>query len=228
MNYAAPQSDPAMPAARPGQGDYPPADFASSQAYVQAQFSAREAAAAYDAAMVGYPGSGSAPSVTGSTTYDMSAGMATPAPNTLTAAQEPPPRVNGSRMPNPRASRKQASSKGPRRAKLQLRHIDPWSMLKLSLILAIALFFVWMVAVGVLYGVLSGMGVFEKVNGLWGDLQGSQGDDLVTPKLVFGGAALIGAINVVLFTALATVGAFVYNLCADLVGGLEITLSERR
>jgi hypothetical protein len=31
----------------------------------------------------------------------------------------------------------------------------------------------------------------------------------------------------VLLTALCTVGTFIYNLCADLVGGLEITLSER-
>jgi transmembrane protein DUF3566 len=44
---------------------------------------------------------------------------------------------------------------------------------------------------------------------------------------VLGSAAVVGAINIVLFTALATVGAFVYNLCSDLVGGIELTLSER-
>ena len=37
---------------------------------------------------------------------------------------------------------------------------------------------------------------------------------------------LIGAVNVVLFTALATLGAFIYNVCADLVGGVELTLAE--
>lgn len=93
--------------------------------------------------------------------------------------------------------------------------------------LSIALFFVWMVAIGVLYGVLSGLNVFSQVNGLWGELQGSSGKPIVTPSLVFGGAAVIGAVNILLFTALATIGAFVYNLCADLVGGLEITLGER-
>jgi len=50
---------------------------------------------------------------------------------------------------------------------------------------------------------------------------------VITPGVVFGGAAVIGAINVVLMTALFTVGTFIYNLCSDLVGGLEITLSER-
>src|SRR5690349_20962685 len=53
------------------------------------------------------------------------------------------------------------AGRGPRRAKLQLRHIDTWSAFKISLVLSIALFFIWMVAVGVLYGVLSGLGVFN-------------------------------------------------------------------
>jgi hypothetical protein len=124
-----------------------------------------------------------------------------------------------------------AKSRGPRRARLQLRHIDTWSALKISLVLSIALFFIWMVAVGVLYGVLSALGVFKTLNDLFGQLgsaSGSKGGgDVVTPGVVFGGAAVIGAINIVLMTALCTVGTFIYNLCSDLVGGLELTLSER-
>jgi hypothetical protein len=122
-------------------------------------------------------------------------------------------------------------TRGPRRARLQLRHIDTWSALKISLVLSIALFFIWMVAVGILYGVLSGLGVFDTLNDLFGQLGGSEGGggggDLITPGIVFGGAAVIGAINIVLLTALCTVAAFIYNLCADLVGGLEVTLAER-
>ena len=117
-------------------------------------------------------------------------------------------------------------SRTPRRARLQLRHIDPWSTLKLSLVLAVALFVVWLVAIGLLYGVLDGMGVFDKVNGLYQDVTGKDGAEIIGPGLVLGTAALIGAINIVLFTALATVGSFIYNMCADLVGGVEVTLSE--
>ena len=133
----------------------------------------------------------------------------------------------------PAARRGPAKSggRGPRRARLQLRHIDIWSAFKISLVLSIALFFIWMVAVGVLYGVLSGMGVFETLNDLFGQLgsaSGSEvGGEVITPGVVFGGAAVIGAINVVLLTALCTVATFIYNLCSDLVGGLEVTLSER-
>jgi hypothetical protein len=122
--------------------------------------------------------------------------------------------------------------RGPRRARLQLRHIDTWSALKISFVLSVALFFIWMVAVGVLYGVLSALGVFGTLNDLFGQLgtaSGAEGggSEVVTPGLVFGVAAVVGAINIVLLTALCTVGAFIYNLCSDLVGGLEVTLSER-
>ena len=127
--------------------------------------------------------------------------------------------------------RGKAGGRGPRRARLQLRHVDIWSAFKISFVLSIAMFFIWMVAVGVLYGVLSALGVFETVNALFGQLSSASGSeaggDVVTPGLVFGGAAVIGAINIVLMTALCTVGTFIYNLCSDLVGGLELTLSER-
>jgi hypothetical protein len=123
------------------------------------------------------------------------------------------------------------SGRGPRRARLQLRHIDTWSALKISLVLSIALFFIWMVAVGILYGVLSALGVFDTVNELFGQIGSASGaentGDVVTWQVVLWGAAVIGAINIVLMTALCTVGAFIYNLCSDLVGGLELTLSER-
>jgi hypothetical protein len=124
-----------------------------------------------------------------------------------------------------------AAGRGPRRARLQLRHIDTWSALKISLVLSIALFFIWMVAVGILYGVLNGLGVFKTLNDLFGQVGSVSGKaatgDVITPGVVFGGAAVIGAINIVLMTALCTVGTFIYNLCSDLVGGLEVTLSER-
>lgn len=116
--------------------------------------------------------------------------------------------------------------RGARRARLQLRHVDPWSMLKFSLVLAVALFVVWMVAVGVLYGVLDRLDVFDKVNDTINEINGTD-DEMITPQIVLAASAVIGAVNIVLFTALATIGSFIYNLCADMVGGLEVTLSER-
>lgn len=121
--------------------------------------------------------------------------------------------------------------RGPRRASLQIKRVDPWSVLKLAFVLSVALFFVWLVAIGVLYGVLGGMGVWDRVNGTYNEFAvnttSGSGGPLITASRVFGIAAVIGAINIVLFTALATVGSFVYNVSADLAGGLEITLAER-
>ena len=127
---------------------------------------------------------------------------------------------------------KRGVGRGPRRARLQLRHVDTWSALKISLVLSIALFCVWMIAVGILYGVLGGLGVFDTLNDLIGQLSSSSGNeqassDVISAGVVFGGAADIGAVNIVLLTALCTVSAFIYNLCSDLVGGLEVTLAER-
>ncbi|OQO90710.1 hypothetical protein B1813_14270 [Saccharomonospora piscinae] len=120
--------------------------------------------------------------------------------------------------------------RGPRRANLQVKRVDPWSVLKLSLVLGVALFFIWLVAVGVLYTVLDGMGVWDNINGTYNSLvadDGAGGEVLITAGTVFGAAAIVGAVNIVLISALTTVGAFVYNVCAGLAGGLELTLSER-
>ena len=39
-------------------------------------------------------------------------------------------------------------------------------------------------------------------------------------------STVVGVVNVVLITALSTIGAFLYNLGAGLVGGLHVTLSD--
>ncbi|WP_420791425.1 DUF3566 domain-containing protein [Actinomycetospora lutea] len=121
------------------------------------------------------------------------------------------------------------TGKAPRRASLQVRRFDPWSVLKLALVLGVALFFVWMFAVGVLYAVLDGMGVWAQLNGTYQDLTSDAGGggELITAGGVFGVAAVIGVVNIILFTALASVSAFIYNISADVAGGIEVTLSER-
>jgi hypothetical protein len=127
--------------------------------------------------------------------------------------------------------RVQVSSRtpGPLRASMQIRRVDPWSTLKVSLVLSVALFFVWMIAVAFLYLVLGGMGVWSKLNSNVGDLLNntSGSAELVSAGTIFGSAVLIGLVNIVLLTAAATIGAFIYNLTTDLIGGVEVTLADR-
>ncbi|WBB78303.1 DUF3566 domain-containing protein [Micromonospora sp. WMMD882] len=131
-----------------------------------------------------------------------------------------------------RTSVTSAASRGPRRARLNLKRIDPWSVMKFAFAVSVVLFIVVVVATSVLYLALDAMGVFQSVNESLADLVNAgggagSGGFQITAKGVILSSALLGLVNVVLFTALATLGAFVYNVCADLVGGVELTLAER-
>ncbi|NMN95317.1 DUF3566 domain-containing protein [Antrihabitans stalactiti] len=146
----------------------------------------------------------------------------------LSEVRHPLPAEASTSSPQAAAVATAAPAEGaPLRATVQIRKIDPWSTLKVSLVISVALFFVWMVAVGLLYVVLDGMGVWDRLNNAFTEIVTESGSDgLVTSGQIFGYAAGIGLINVVLFTALATIGSFIYNQCSDLVGGIEVTLAD--
>jgi len=103
--------------------------------------------------------------------------------------------------------------------------------MKFSFAVSLVLFVVAVVATSVLYLALDAMHVFDSVNKAFTDLTGQTSAQAtgfkITAKGVIGTSVLLGAVNMVLFTALATLGAFVYNVCADLVGGIELTLAEK-
>jgi hypothetical protein len=125
-----------------------------------------------------------------------------------------------------------STPRGPRRARLAVKRVDPWSVMKFSFSVSLVLFVVVIVAASVLYLALDSMGVFTSINETIADLADSAGGGegntfRITARGVIGTAAVIGALNVLLFTSLATLAAFIYNVCADLVGGVEVTLAER-
>ncbi|MDQ0788059.1 DUF3566 domain-containing protein [Streptomyces sp. B3I8] len=119
-----------------------------------------------------------------------------------------------------------------RKARLRVSRADPWSVMKVSFLLSIALGVCTIVASAVLWMVMDAMGVFSTVGGTISEATGSNesnGFDLqaylsLPHVLLF--AAIIAVIDVVLATALATLGAFIYNLSAGFVGGIELTLAE--
>jgi hypothetical protein len=133
----------------------------------------------------------------------------------------------GALPPPPTSRRERTRASGPRRARLQVRHVNPWTVLKFSCVVSVVLFFVWLIMIAVLYLILDAAGVIGKINDTVTTINGTGSNAPITPGIVFGAAAIVGVVNIVLFIALSTIGSVVYNLCADLVGGVEVTLSER-
>ena len=123
--------------------------------------------------------------------------------------------------------------KSPRRARLRLTRIDPWSVMKTSFLLSVAFGVVTFVAVFMVWSVLGAAGVWDSINAtvasvVEGDSNSSDFD--VTNYLgmgrVLGFTLLVSIIDVILLTAIATLTAFLYNMAAALLGGIEVTLAE--
>jgi hypothetical protein len=118
---------------------------------------------------------------------------------------------------------------GPRRVRLSLSRIDPWSAMKLSFLLSVALGIMIVVAAAVVWFVLDSMQVFAKVEELLvsiGSENFLQLMEYVKFDRVMSFATIVGVVDVLLLTALGTIGAFLYNIVAALVGGLHVTLTD--
>jgi hypothetical protein len=133
----------------------------------------------------------------------------------------------------PRSGPKKASSKrNARQAHLTVARVEPWSVMKFSFVVSLVAFVILFVAVSLLYGALDGLGVFDSLQRLVSSLTSSQGSAGVnaskwfSASRILGYTALLGSLNIVLITAMSTIGAVVYNLTSRLVGGVEVTLRE--
>jgi hypothetical protein len=135
------------------------------------------------------------------------------------------------RRPKSAASAKKRAQAG-RQAQLTVTRVEPWSVMKFSFVISLVAFIVLFVAVALLYAVLSGLGVFSSLQHTVQNITSSQSasgfnlGSYLSASRVLGYTGLLGALNVVLITALATVGSVLYNITAGLAGGVEITLKE--
>ncbi len=123
-----------------------------------------------------------------------------------------------------------APARGPRKARLRLLQIDPWTVTKTAFLLSIALGIITIVAVGLVYAVLSAAGVWNSINNaiapLLGNDSGFRVQDYVSASRVMGFTSLLAVVQALLLTALATLASYLYNLAASLLGGIEVTLGE--
>jgi hypothetical protein len=186
----------------------------------------RANAAAKDQAPPRTPAATVGPATSAATSAPASA-PSSPA-RTPTSARAPAPapaRATGTRP-------KGSSKRSARQAHLIVARVEPWSVMKFSFVVSLVAFVILFVAVGVLYGTLSGLGVFTSLDHVVSSVTSSQNSAGVnaskwfTASRVLGYTALLGVINIVLITAMSTIGAVIYNLTSRLIGGVEVTLRE--
>ena len=118
-----------------------------------------------------------------------------------------------------------------RRARLSLSRIDPWSVMKMAFLLSIALSVVMIVAVFVIWTVLGAAGVWDSINQAVQDVVGDSSagwnvQDYLGLARIMGFTMVVSVLNIVLMTAVATLAAFLYNMAAALLGGVEVELTE--
>ena len=120
-----------------------------------------------------------------------------------------------------------------RKARLRVARVDPVSVMKVAAVLSVALGIVTLVGTAVVWEVLNSLGVFNSLNKTVGDLtssgSGANSFDLssvLSFTKVETYMLYVAGVDIVLMTALATLGAYLYNLSAGFVGGLEVTLAE--
>ncbi|GAA2739665.1 MULTISPECIES: DUF3566 domain-containing protein [Kitasatospora] len=126
-----------------------------------------------------------------------------------------------------------ASGGRTRKARLRVTKVDPWSVMKVSFLLSLAVGVIIIVASALLWMILDGLGVFDSISSTLKDVTGNDSSsggfnlmDYIGFGKVFMFTTLIAVVDVVLMTALCTLGAFIYNYAAGFAGGVELTLAE--
>ena len=160
-----------------------------------------------------------------------------PPPRTPAVSVNPPKAQAGqgaapAPAPGARPRPKKSAKRSARQAHLTIARVEPWSVMKFSFVVSLVAFVILFVAVSVIYGTLSTLGVFTSLQHVVQSVTSSQDSSGVnaakwfTASRVLSYTALLGALNIVLITAMCTIGAVVYNLTSRLIGGVEVTLRE--
>jgi hypothetical protein len=111
-----------------------------------------------------------------------------------------------------------------RRARLVLRRLDPWSVLKFSLLFYLCLMLVGLLVFAVIWFVLVNMGVFEEISKFAGNFN----LNVAFPAgKVFRWYILLGLLGVVLWSIVTVLATLLFNLINDITGGIEMVLAER-
>ena len=111
-----------------------------------------------------------------------------------------------------------------RRARLVLRRLDPWSVLKFSVVFYFCLMLISLLVFAVIWFVLVNMGVFTSLT----DFAGIFNFEVTFPAgTVFRWYTFIGLLGVVVWSIVTVLLTLLFNLVNDVTGGIEVVLAER-
>jgi hypothetical protein len=116
----------------------------------------------------------------------------------------------------------------PHQTRVVVRKLGPWSVFKFSLLFYFCIMMVILLALGLLYSVLGAMGAVQSMTDLLRSVGLVEAKFSVNGGRVFTWLALVGVAMVVIWSAINVFVVFLYNLISDVVGGVEVTLAERR
>ena len=120
-------------------------------------------------------------------------------------------------------------SDAPRRVDLAIARIDAWTVMKVSFLLSVAFGIAIVIATIVLWLMVDAMHVFSQIEEFLQTVGAGRFVDLLDyarlPRVI-SYATIVAVINVILLTALSTLGAMLYNVVASLVGGIKVSLMD--
>ena len=105
-----------------------------------------------------------------------------------------------------------------------MRHVDPWSVFKVAIIFNLVLYAVALTSGVLLWNVAYATGTIDNLERFfesfgWSDFEFNGGE-------IFHSAWVAGLFAVVGLTGAAVLGATLFNLITDLVGGVRLTVLE--
>ena len=112
-----------------------------------------------------------------------------------------------------------------RKVRRLIRHVDPWSVLKLSLLLFVCIWLILMIAVVIVWTVARSSGTVEKIETFVNTNLG-QSNWRLDGDFLFRQFGLVGLIITLALTAATTMTAIVFNLISDIIGGVWVTVIE--
>ena len=109
-----------------------------------------------------------------------------------------------------------------------IRKIDPWTVLKVTFVLNFVVALTVVLGMSILWVLLVNAGVPQGLEDIARRLALLDQDASLVNNIetLFTGLVSMAALYMLVQTALATIGAFFYNLVSDLVGGIEVVVLE--